>query len=190
MPKQVDHEQYRKQLLGKSFECFANEGYASMTMRELARHLNVSTGTLYHYFPSKQDLFEQLVDFLCNQDTRMASNLLLQPLNFNQQIEALFAFAAMHQDYFLKQTMIWMDFVRQHGLETALKSPAVDRYNKKSREWIGTYLGTNDQALITFVSCFLNGLLLEIGFTNPQVSFEEQGALFARMLRSHLHKED
>ena len=59
MPKIVDHEQYRKELLGKCFDLFAQKGYGSITMRQIAQGLGVSTGTLYHYFPSKQALFEQ-----------------------------------------------------------------------------------------------------------------------------------
>ena len=58
MPKIVDVEQYRKELLLKSAELFAEKGYANMTTRELAQGLGVSTGTLYHYFPSKAALFE------------------------------------------------------------------------------------------------------------------------------------
>ena len=37
-------------------------------MRQIAGGLKVSTGTLYHYFPNKQALFEQLVEEICQQD--------------------------------------------------------------------------------------------------------------------------
>ncbi|NJL79674.1 MAG: helix-turn-helix transcriptional regulator, partial [Richelia sp. SM2_1_7] len=60
MPKIVDHEKYRKELLWKSFDLFAQKGYGSVTMREIAKELGVSTGTLYHYFPNKESLYLQL----------------------------------------------------------------------------------------------------------------------------------
>lgn len=72
MPKIVDHEQYRKELLDKCFDLFALKGYDSITMRQIAEGLGVSTGTLYHYFPSKQILFEQLVQEICEQDLSAA----------------------------------------------------------------------------------------------------------------------
>jgi AcrR family transcriptional regulator len=54
MPKIVDHDQYRKELLSKCFDLFAEKGYGSITMRQIAEGLNVSTGTLYHYFPANK----------------------------------------------------------------------------------------------------------------------------------------
>ena len=68
MPKVVDHEQYRKELLQGSLTLFAKRGYGSITMRQIATGLNVSTGTLYHYFSSKEQIFMQLVQELCEQD--------------------------------------------------------------------------------------------------------------------------
>jgi AcrR family transcriptional regulator len=61
VPKVVDHQAYRAELIAKSFALFAEHGYAALTMRELAKGLGVSTGTLYHYFPTKEELFHQLV---------------------------------------------------------------------------------------------------------------------------------
>lgn len=60
MPKIVDHDQYRKEMMLHCKELFCKKGYANVTMREIARELDVSTGTLYHYFPTKQSIFEQI----------------------------------------------------------------------------------------------------------------------------------
>ena len=59
MPKIVDRDAYRLELLGKAFHIFADRGY-SIPIRALAREMGVSTGTLYHYFPGKKELFEQM----------------------------------------------------------------------------------------------------------------------------------
>ncbi len=68
MPKIVDAQQYRQELLSKCFDLFAEKGYANVTTRQIAKELEVSTGTLYHYFPNKQVLFEQLAEQVCFQD--------------------------------------------------------------------------------------------------------------------------
>lgn len=39
----------------------ASRGYAALSMRDLARALRISTGTLYHYFPSKVGIFEAIL---------------------------------------------------------------------------------------------------------------------------------
>ncbi|MGB6015410.1 MAG: helix-turn-helix domain-containing protein, partial [Nodosilinea sp.] len=48
MPKIVDHDQYRREILDQCFDLFAEKGYAALTMRQIAQELGVSTGTLYH----------------------------------------------------------------------------------------------------------------------------------------------
>ena len=70
MPKIVDRDQYRKELINKCFDIFSEKGYSSVTMREIASEIGVSTGTLYHYFPSKESLFEQLIVYLSYEDTK------------------------------------------------------------------------------------------------------------------------
>ncbi|MEM7759849.1 MAG: helix-turn-helix domain-containing protein, partial [Cyanobacteria bacterium P01_A01_bin.40] len=68
MPKIVDHHRYRKELLAKCFDLFAQRGYGSLTMRQVAKEIGVSTGTLYHYFASKEELFRQLIEEITEQD--------------------------------------------------------------------------------------------------------------------------
>lgn len=61
MPRIVDHDARRRELLDKSFGVFDAEGYGAVSMRGLAKGIGVSTGTLYHYFDGKDALFEALV---------------------------------------------------------------------------------------------------------------------------------
>ncbi|MBF2036526.1 MAG: TetR/AcrR family transcriptional regulator [Leptolyngbyaceae cyanobacterium T60_A2020_046] len=62
MPKLVDPVQYRKELLWKAFDVLAETSCAKVTTWQLAKAMGISTGAMYHYFPSKQALFEQLVE--------------------------------------------------------------------------------------------------------------------------------
>ena len=64
MPKIVDHAAQRARILEGAFEYFARQGYAALTMRQLARELEISTGTLYHYFPTKEAIFEEMFAFM------------------------------------------------------------------------------------------------------------------------------
>jgi AcrR family transcriptional regulator len=68
MPKIVDHEEQRRILLGRCFDLFRKRGYQSVTMREIAREIGASTGTLYHYFPNKLSILEQLFDIAVDTD--------------------------------------------------------------------------------------------------------------------------
>lgn len=49
--------QRRTEIVGAALELFATKGLAATTTAEIARAAGVSTGNLFHYFPSKQAVF-------------------------------------------------------------------------------------------------------------------------------------
>jgi AcrR family transcriptional regulator len=50
-------DERRAQLLELSTELFAKHSFAELSMSRIAREAGISKALLYHYFPSKQDLF-------------------------------------------------------------------------------------------------------------------------------------
>lgn len=169
MPKIVDREQYRKQLLTESFELFAEIGYGKITMRQLAQKLGISTGTLYHYFPSKEAIFLQLVEELAHRDI---SNFMIQaesvPPDIRSRVRAILNFTKENRDYFSKQLMIGMDYYQQQVGETDvlkedLSQSYITVFEQLDRETIITineYLQVSNYAIGEFILTFVNGLLL------------------------------
>jgi len=64
MPKIVDRDSYRAELLSKAVEAFAERGFASLSMKQLADSIGISHGLFYHYFSNKEDLFLQMMERL------------------------------------------------------------------------------------------------------------------------------
>ena len=56
MPKIVDHELRRQELLAAVWRVIARTGIVGVTTREIAREAGVSTGVLAHYFADKEEL--------------------------------------------------------------------------------------------------------------------------------------
>ena len=54
-------DERRRQLLQRATELFATHGYDELSMAKLAREAGISKPLLYHYFPSKRDLFEAVL---------------------------------------------------------------------------------------------------------------------------------
>ena len=54
-------DERRKQLLDQATALFATHGYDELSMAKLAREAGISKPLLYHYFPSKRDLFEAVL---------------------------------------------------------------------------------------------------------------------------------
>jgi AcrR family transcriptional regulator len=169
MPKIVDREQYRKQLLTESFELFAEIGYGKITMRQLAQKLGISTGTLYHYFPSKEAIFLQLVEELAQRDI---SNFMIQaesvPPDIRSRVGAILDFTKENLDYFSKQLIIFLDYYQQQSgcsdpLQDPLQHGCIDIYERLDRETIAIindYLQVDNSAIGAFILTFMNGLLL------------------------------
>lgn len=52
----------REELLDIALELFLTDGYDRTAVEQITRRADVAKGTFYHYFDSKQDLLEQLVE--------------------------------------------------------------------------------------------------------------------------------
>mgnify|MGYP003305796228 CR=1 FL=1 len=55
-------EERRQAILKGALYLFAIQGYNSTTMDEISKYVECSHGLLYHYFPTKDALFEELFD--------------------------------------------------------------------------------------------------------------------------------
>ena len=51
-----------RQILDESLACFAEQGFERATYDDLIRRSNVSRGSFYWYFPSKEALYEAVLD--------------------------------------------------------------------------------------------------------------------------------
>ncbi len=50
-------------ILGESLECFAEHGFERVTYDDLIRRSKVSRGSFYWYFPSKEALYDAVLDY-------------------------------------------------------------------------------------------------------------------------------
>lgn len=189
MPKITDHDQYRQELLDQCFDLFAEKGYAALTTRQIAQALGVSTGTLYYYFPSKEDLFVQLIEQLTQQDLMKALAEIRGATSLRERILALGQFLSNNEAYFFKQTLLYMDFYQQAGFGQSRVNEAVKRASQRSREEIAQLLEIDDPAIATHVLCLIDGLISERMVDPDSVSYAAQAELLADMLVAYLERQ-
>ncbi|WP_427158114.1 TetR/AcrR family transcriptional regulator [Aliinostoc sp. HNIBRCY26] len=189
MPKVVDHEQYRKEMLCKCFDLFASKSYGSITMREIAQGLNVSTGTLYHYFPSKQALFEQLVEEISQQDVIAALAEMSGVATIEEAMSALGRYLVKNEDYFIKWTYIWVDFCQHQDLNEIRNNNVFKRANRNYKQAVCELLNIQDPAIVSFVLSLVNGLILEKLWCNETIDFVEQCDLLGKMITAYLDQQ-
>ncbi|MFX5956923.1 helix-turn-helix domain-containing protein, partial [Acinetobacter baumannii] len=53
----------RQVLIGEAARLFAGKGYETTSMRDIAAAVGILPGSLYHHFPSKEELFVAVYSF-------------------------------------------------------------------------------------------------------------------------------
>jgi TetR/AcrR family transcriptional repressor of bet genes len=62
MPRTVDRDQRRAELIARAAELIATHGIDGLTIRSVAKAAGVSTGVVSHYFSDKRDLLQTTYD--------------------------------------------------------------------------------------------------------------------------------
>jgi AcrR family transcriptional regulator len=79
MGKRVEQkEKQRQNLLNVSLDLFVRRGYHGTTVRDIAEQAHTSVGLVFHYFPTKQAILEELARF-AHVGTSSARDLLATP---------------------------------------------------------------------------------------------------------------
>lgn len=58
MPKVIDHEQRRTEIIDITWQLIVEGGIEAATMREIAKRAGFANGALKHYFPGKDDIIK------------------------------------------------------------------------------------------------------------------------------------
>ena len=59
--REEQKEQRRQLIIAKALELFVKKGYRETKVSDIAKAANMSTGLMFHYFESKEQLYEELV---------------------------------------------------------------------------------------------------------------------------------
>lgn len=187
MPKIVDHDEFREELIRKFFDLFARKGYENITMRELAKEFNLSTGTLYHYFPTKKSILEQIFKIASRHDISNALAQIKPEDSLSKRLKVFCDYVLKHESYYQDIVLLTIDHYRhQDENEAFVIINEADRYyGTKIAEALGL-----DSKYGFMVAIFLNGLVYHRLVFPDSVSFEEQSQLFQEMFTFYLENRD
>ena len=180
MPKVVNHELYREELLEKCFDLFARNGFQGVTMREIAKQLDVSTGTLYHYFPSKEEIFRQMIFQLSQKQVVYLTERFNRTKSFDERIQSLLQHISKNEIFFQNVLFLIIDYYRQNGLkdpENFIRD--IERYYRKS---LGDLIGLGDSPAVGALFTFCLGLVVQSMITSEGKEREEILLIIKQML--------
>jgi AcrR family transcriptional regulator len=188
MPKIIDHERYRTDLIAGCRELFARRGYRALSMREIAAALGVSTGTLYHYFPDKRSLFVHCVEATTRDDALQIVARLDRDASPRERLRALLDFIAANERGFLHQIVVTLDYYQEQALGPPTDEP-IRIGIQRDRQAIARLLDHADEAVITLVLSQIIGLLVLRLFEGETRSWDAQTELLQQVIAPLLEKQ-
>lgn len=129
--REEQKEKRRQQIIFKALELFVKKGYRETKISDIAKAVDMSTGLLFHYFESKEQLYEELVR-MGVEGTRTPAKLeAATPLEyFSGFLKLLFEYAAGQPwvcQMFVLMAQTWKsDGVPQHIKEIAMEMNQVE----------------------------------------------------------------
>ncbi len=184
MPRVVDHQQYRQELLETCIGLFAQEGYTALTMRRIATALSVSTGTLYHYFPNKEALFLGVVTEVARQDLEAAAGAIASDLPESMLPQLILGFVEQKEHWFLQQHLVFCEYLRNKKPREIRSDPTLREAAKTYHATVARILGIDPEQAKTILF-FLKGLIIERFFDGGTTTFESQES-YVRALLEHM----
>jgi AcrR family transcriptional regulator len=157
MPKIVDHEIYREELLTQCMPLFVAKGVSAVSVRELSSVLGVSTGTLYYYFPTKEALFESMVRLFVEKDSREIAELSKNGTNVFDLID----YISTKEAHFINLVLLAVDVKRSHADSKDLIHLLDDSWNAYAAVLGQFFPNNNGKAGEAFLSFFVGALFLK-----------------------------
>jgi AcrR family transcriptional regulator len=119
----------RSAILRSSADLFARQGVASTTVRQIADQVGVLSGSLYHHFPSKDAIVNEIVTDYLDLLRRRYDELLEPGLTPRQRLERLIAASLEVAESEPSATLIYqneMAYIRELPQYEAVKAAAAE----------------------------------------------------------------
>jgi len=167
----------RQQLMESALHLFASEGYAHCTISMLAASAGISKGLLYHYFKSKEELLEAIIEKGLDEmmglfDPDRDGTLTVQ--EFTNFIRKIFAILRSNKDFWV----LYVRVIMQPGVKEHMTGRPVIGYIGKYNQILKDYfirMGFADPDLeVLTLSAMIEGLGILMVYTYPETVVPDQ----------------
>lgn len=80
--REQQKEKRRQEILEAGLDLFIRKGYSATKIKDIADRVGMSVGLLFHYFETKEKLYEELVRIGISGPMGIMANMDMQPLEF------------------------------------------------------------------------------------------------------------
>ena len=184
MPKVIDVREKRREILAAAAATFARHGYNGTNLQRVAAAAGMGKSSIYHYFPTRDALFDALLRDLLQREEAAFDELAASPGPPGERLEALMDAILDLIGEWLKAGPLLVECLRDPRGRRAVQQ-ALRRIRTalatliKDGQRSGDFRGGNADALATVVVGCFDGVLLQ-GLLEPGLTRQ---AGIARELR-------
>ncbi len=139
----------RARIIQAAMELFWEKGYGSTSIADILGRSSVNSGSLYHYFPGKQDLLVAVLEAYRDG----IGPMLLDPAweNVDDPVERIFALLARYRDLIVMTDCLYGCPIGSLALEIHEPDPIVrERMSENFNAWTAAIRSCLDQAAARF----------------------------------------
>jgi AcrR family transcriptional regulator len=179
MPKIVNHDEYREEMLEKCFHFFSRKGFSKVTMREIAEEIGISTGTLYHYFSTKENLLGELIAWAGKKNVGDYISRITPTDSMQQRFKLIVDFWKENGDFYQNIMLLTIDMQRNSSDEQYQKVYAFfsDRYSESMSEQLNI-----SRPFAMFIFVHFLGIVFHSLAISGNKEYERQIDLFSTMI--------
>lgn len=111
MPKIVDHDKRRQEIIDAALPYFMESGIKSFTMEELAKRMGVGKGTVYHYFESKDDILKIVMNALIREHIEAIRANVQKEKKLKAKLWAFFDFHLTDSEFNLQMRKLYREYI-------------------------------------------------------------------------------
>ena len=180
MPKIVDHDEYREEMLEKCFHFFSRKGYSKVTMREIADEIGISTGTLYHYFSTKENILGELISWAGEKNVSDYISRVKPADSIRQRFKLIVDFWKENGNFYQNIMLLTIDMQRNSSSEQYEKVYAF--FSNRYCDAMSEQLNISHQFAMFIFIHFL-GITFHSLATSGKEEYELQIDLFSAMIK-------
>ena len=113
MPKIVDHDQVRADIVARAVELFAEQGFGGLGIRGLAKAVGMAKSSIYYYFPTKEALIEAVIEAVVAQDVASLEGVIGNANSFDDRLDRAITWASDNEDRLATQIRILNEAARE-----------------------------------------------------------------------------
>ncbi len=163
---------------------FAEHGFSGMSIRKLAQGLGVTSGTFYHYFKSKEQIFEDMMQMIMTEDAEEKIAFLQEHSGVLGKMRALGMAFAQQRQHLRMQTSLCSEYCRHLQEQNRSTEDFWDLVKPRYRALCRSILGREERMAFEMMSTFIQGLLTRFSWGDEPVPVVELFEEFALAMES------